>query len=356
MTNKLAAGWAAASGTVALIWAVTGRGFPFGPNDAGREGSPLRDLDPAAGAPIFAATLLLAAGALLIMRGWDAPRGPARAVLLGYVWLVAAALLIVVPDVRFLAIAGYLPILIIGYPFGFRPLDDADVFTWTVANQAIAVVGGLLLARAALRWQFRTAGACESCGRGDRDRAWTTPRAAARWGRWATFVAAAVPLLYSVTRLAWAVGIPLGVPASFLAEARATGLAWAAAGLGGFALVGAILTLGLTQRWGEVFPRWMIGLAGKRVPIRLATVPATLVAIFVMSAFVGFASDPARLAEATDVGSLTTLPIVVWPLWSLALGAATLAYHLRRRPICAACGRGESPTGVVREAKREHIG
>jgi hypothetical protein len=351
MTNtasKLAAGWAAAYGTLALIWTATGRGFPFGPGDPGRSGSPLRNLDPAIGAPVLAATLLLTAVALLVMRGWDAPRGPARAALLGYLWLVVVALLIVVPDVRLLTLAGYLPILLVGEPFGLITVDYAEVFTWTLANQVVAVLGGLLLARAVLRWQFRTAGACERCGRDDRDRGWTTRRAAARWGRWATFVAAAVPLLYATPRLAWAAGIPLGIPSSFLAEMQRTGMVWAGAGLGGFALAGAILTLGLTQRWGEVFPRWMIGLSGKRVPIRLATVPATLVAIFVMSAFVGFAADLGRLTDVAGEPSLATLPIVTWPLWSVALAAATLAYHLRRRPMCPACGRGESLAGVVR--------
>lgn len=38
--------------------------------------------------------------------------------------------------------------------------------------------------------------------------------------------------------------------------------------------------------------------------------------------------------------SLATLPMAVRPLWSVALGAATLAYHLRRRGACPDCGRG----------------
>jgi hypothetical protein len=56
--TKLAAGWAAIYGTLALIWTAIGRGFPFGPGDPGRDGSPLRDLDPAVGAPLFAVTAL----------------------------------------------------------------------------------------------------------------------------------------------------------------------------------------------------------------------------------------------------------------------------------------------------------
>ena len=45
-----------------------------------------------------------------------------------------------------------------------------------------------------------------------------------------------------------------------------------------------LLTLGLVQRWGEVFPRWIPFLAGKRVPPALAIVPASLVSILVTTA------------------------------------------------------------------------
>jgi hypothetical protein len=273
----------------------------------------------------------------LIMSGPAALPRPARVALLGYAWAVTAALLMLAPDTRTLTIAGYLPILFIGAPFGYPPVDYGEVFTWTLANQAIAVAGGLLLARATLRWQFRMRGDCVACGRGDAAPAWTHPAAAARWGRWATWVAAAIPAAYAVIRLAWAVHIPLGISREFLAEMHESGLVWAGAGLGGFALVGVILTLGLVQRWGEVFPRWMVGLAGHRVPVRLATVPASLVAVFVLAASVGYLSDGGFLADGAN---LATLPMVTWPLWAVALGAATLAYHLRRRGGCRHCGRG----------------
>jgi hypothetical protein len=354
LTQKVAAGWAAAYGTLALGWTFTGRGFPFGEAvDVGARSSPMRFLSPQVGAPVFAVVLLLTAVVALVMTGWDAPRGPARTALLGYGWLVAGLLLLVVPDARLLTLLGYTPILIIGAPFGWPPVNYAEVFTWTLANQAISVAGGLLLAAATLRWQFRTAGACVSCGRAEPQAHWTTPAAAARWGRWAVYVATAVPAVYALTRLAWAAGIPLGVPARFLAEARANGMVWAGLGLGGFALAGAVLTLGLTQRWGEVFPRWMIGLAGRRVPIRLATVPATLVAIFVTSAWIGFFTTHGFFTAFTGEPSAATLPMALWPLWGAALGAATLAYHLRRRAACGACGRGAPDRGLVRAPETE---
>jgi hypothetical protein len=161
------------------------------------------------------------------------------------------------------------------------------------------------------------------------------------------YVAAAVPAVYALTRLAWAAGIPIGIPAHFLAEMRASGLIWAGLGLGGFALAGAVLTLGLTQRWGEVFPRWMIGLAGRRVPITLATVPATLVALFVTSAWIGFFTTHGFFTAFTGEPSAATLPMALWPLWGAGLGAASLAYYLRRRAACAACGRGAPDQGLV---------
>jgi hypothetical protein len=35
----------------------------------------------------------------------------------------------------------------------------------------------------------------------------------------------------------------------------------------------------------------------------------------------------------------TVGPEMLWPLWGFALGAATYAYYLRRRPACRLCDR-----------------
>ncbi|TDO31243.1 response regulator receiver domain-containing protein [Paractinoplanes brasiliensis] len=185
-----------------------------------------------------------------------------------------------------------------------------------------------MVARAALRGRFAVTGT--------RRARWTSPESAATWGRRATYVAAAIPVLYALTRFAWALGIPLGLPAEAVDDLHDTGAAWAGVGLATFAVVGAILTLGLVQRWGEVFPRWVPALAGRKVPIRLATVPATLVAIFVMSASVGFLTDPIFWDKLTT-DTAAVAPMLTWPVWSVALAAATLAYHLRRSPTS---GRG----------------
>ncbi|MEW2430260.1 hypothetical protein AB0877_19830 [Micromonospora sp. NPDC047644] len=337
----LAAGWLGLWGVLALLSTLTGTGYPFGPNDPnGGDVSLLRLVPVEVATPLFAGVLLTAAVAALAMsRPAARSPGPLRALLAGYGWAVAFALVLVVPDVRVLIVLGYLPILLVGAPFGWPPIDYSDVFNWALFARFAALAGGLLLVGAVLAWQRRTAGACVGCGRAATGQRWTTPAAATRWGRWAAGIAAVIPLTYAVTRFAWAAGIPLGISREFLTEMQDTGLVWAGLGLGAFATVGAILTLGLVQRWGERFPRWMLGLAGHRVPVKLAVVPATLVAISVTAASLGLLSNP-EFWRLTGGFSMTGAPMLLWPLWGVALGVATYAYHLRRRGACRRCDRG----------------
>jgi hypothetical protein len=126
--------------------------------------------------------------------------------------------------------------------------------------------------------------------------------------------------------------IPLLVDDEFIDELHADGAAWAGAWLATFAVIGAILTLGLVQRWGERFPRWMLGLAGRPVPIRLAVIPASIVSVLVTSAGLGLGSHLSlSLSSETLSGFWVHLPQLLWPVWGVALGAATLGYYLRRR-------------------------
>ncbi|SCG40572.1 hypothetical protein [Micromonospora inositola] len=340
LAPPLAAAWLGGWGALALVATLTGTGYPFGANDPHGGGvNLLRFVPVAVGAPLFAGLLLAGAVAALVMTGAGTVRGLPRALPLGYGWALAFALAVVVPDARVLIVLGYAPMLILGAPFGWPPVDYADIFTWALFARCAALVGGILLAGALLAGQRRTTGACLACGRGDDPRGWTTAASATRWGRWAAGVAAVIPVTYAAVRFAWAAGIPLGISRDFLAEMQETGLVWAGAGLGAFATVGAVLTLGLVRPWGERFPRWMIGLAGRRVPIGLAVVPAGLVAVSVTAASLGLVSNPRFWAMAGGL-SLTTLPMLFWPLWGVALGAAALAYHLRRRGVCRRCGRG----------------
>ena len=74
----------------------------------------------------------------------------------------------------------------------------------------------------------------------------------------------------------------------------------------------------------------MVGLRGKRVPIRLATIPAGLVALFVMSASVSLFTGEGSEQLFTGEDLMARLPMMLWPLWAVALGVAAYGYHLRR--------------------------
>jgi hypothetical protein len=333
-----AAAWSLLYAMAGLWWTLDGRWYPFGENDPDAFGSVLAGVDAAAGGPAVAALGLLgAAVALATVRPWG--RRLPRLPLLGFAWAAAAVLLLLIPDARVLMLLGYLPALV--GRFGFDSLD------WPVYHQLLSIGGGVLWAATALAHQRRTRRACLACGRAADGTGAAAAGRGPRWGTWATWVAVAAPLPYAATRLAWAFGVPLGVGDEFMAlyqadyVAKGVGL-WRFT-LGGMALGGAILTMGLVQRWGEVFPRWIPFLAGRRVPPALAIVPATLVALAVTVASISIWRGAAAQGIDLELGPQTWGlggPMLTWLPWGVALGAATYAYHLRRRGPCGGCGRG----------------
>jgi hypothetical protein len=110
---------------------------------------------------------------------------------------------------------------------------------------------------------------------------------------------------------------------------------WAGLGLALSAAAGAWLTCGLVRPWGEVFPRWLPGLRGRRVPIKLAVVPGLLVAVMVAVAakdmFQSLGEDGATGIATAIRWPLVTLPALLWPLWAFALAVASVNYGIRRR-------------------------
>jgi len=274
--------------------------------------------------------------------GRGASRAARTATIAAAVLVLAGAAVLV--DATILAGLGYLPAMLIASTFNAEARGALGHYVEPgFLFQSAVLAGAVLLAVVTVRFARRTVDACERCGRRlhGTDPRWTTPASAARWGRVAALVAAAVPAVYAVTRLSWALGIPLGFPRELVEQFRGIDLI-GPVGLGSFALLGAVLTLGLFQKWGEVFPRWMLGLAGRRVPVGLAVVPATIVAVAVMPAGIaligaGFGDGWLAINAETWGG---TVPALLWPLWSVALGAATYAYWLRRRGRCDVCGQG----------------
>lgn len=328
-----AGAWSLAYGGLGLYWAFGGGGFPFGPNDAdaGDMSSLLAGLEAGIGGPAIAGLGVVGALVAFAMASPKRRRIPPSG-LLAFAWSACALLLLVVPDIRTLQN--------LAYAFLLR----FDRFDWPVINQYLCIGGGVLWGGAAVVYGRRITGACLACGRTDGG-GWMTADAAARWGRWATWIAALAPLPYGIVRLAWVCGIPLGVSQEFVddlnRDAAEKGFQYLKYLFGSESIVGGLLTLGLVQRWGEVFPRWVPVLAGRRVPIRLAVVPASLVAI--LATVAGRVVIGEMIADGgfdlTDWG--LDAPALLIPIWGIALGTATLAYYLRRRGPCTACGRGE---------------
>ena len=350
-----AAGWSVAYGVLGVFWAVGGGGFPFGiDHDPDARWTSL--LEAATPGPV--GTLLgilgLASGAAaaVIASGTGAGRRVGsrlgRRVLVGYGWVLAATLTVVLPDYRPLLAVVRAPVLLIGAPFGWPvQVSVTDFFSfylpWPVVNQLVLMLGGVLWAGTALQAQRREREACGRCGRGRVPTPWSEPSAAARWGRYAVVVAVAIPVFYAATRWSWALGIPVGISVDELrTEAEESPGIWlAGAAIATMAVVGAFLTVGLVRPWGVVYPRWLPSLGGRHVRPRTAIVPSVLVSVLVTSAGLMYLRwwVLGRIELTSQTWGLF-VPELLWPLWGVALGAAAFAYHLRRRSTCRECGRG----------------
>ncbi len=101
--------------------------------------------------------------------------------------------------------------------------------------------------------------------------------------------------------------------------------------------------------------RWMIGLTGRRVPIALAVVPASLVSVLLVVGGIVIwsglnqmvaraASVPGAAGDTGIIGQIIFVlgPTLLFPVWGVALAVATLGYYYRRRGPCGVCGRGAS--------------
>ncbi|GAA1216571.1 hypothetical protein GCM10009665_03050 [Kitasatospora nipponensis] len=105
----------------------------------------------------------------------------------------------------------------------------------------------------------------------------------------------------------------------------------------------AYLAVGLVADWGEVWPRWIPRLGGRRVPVPAAVVPAalgaTVLTLFTWYTFLMFALgrmiNGARGSFLHLDGWQTVAFVAAYgPLlaWGPLLGLLTVHYHRRRRP------------------------
>jgi hypothetical protein len=336
--------WSLVYAALGLYWAVSGRGFPYAP-------APVDSLmRPIAGrfGPVVAWIIVIAeglpacaVGTLMLQK-----RSRLRLLLISAGALLAGVLFLLMTDITLLTLLGYTPYAVValltGAKFGQAFLEDLT--QWKVVHQLLCLIGGFLWLAATLSYARRSRDACLYCGRRDGLEGWNSPEHAARWGRTAVYVAMLVPVIYAVTRYAWALGIPLGMSEKYLRLGQANGIWKSGLFLATFGLVGAALMLGLVQHWGEIFPRWMMGLAGRRVPIALAVVPASIVSVLLMVGGISIWSSYAQMAgqaaaSGQDMG-IVVGPTLLFPVWAVLLAVATLGYYYRRRGPCGICGRG----------------
>ncbi len=349
-----AVAWSLVYGALGIYWVMGGSGFPYAPipgSDVmgaivGRFGAGF------AWAVVIAAGLPAAAVGTAMLRQQTGERGVRvfRFFFIAVGGLLTVVLLFLMNDVNLLAMLGYTPYGIYALMTGseFGPAYLSALFQWSLAHQVLCIVGGFFWLGATVSYARRSGDACLYCGRRDEPEGWTSPNSAARWGRIAAYVAIAVPVLYAINRYAFALGIPLGISQAYLRFGQERGMWTIGAFMATFGLVGAVLTLGLLQRWGEVFPRWMVGLAGRRVPIALAVVPAGVVSVLLVVGGIAMWSGYAQMVAQSLTGStesidiIAELPTTLFPFWGVALAVAALGYYYRRRGVCATCGRGAS--------------
>lgn len=324
--------WSVMYGGMHLYWLLVGNGYPFKyDSNMGLFSPMISHLPIQVGGIIFVVLCLL--GVLIGMamhQTWG--RSVPRWLVLAYAWGMAIALFLLVTNAHL--------IMMIAYMFLLK-----FAFTWLIFNQIICIIGALLWGFAAIAYQRKTRNACEACGRTEERK----PFLLVRWGRWMTYIAVLAPLPYALTRFAWALDIPLGVSAKFLDDFVKINPSshiteWV---FGSLCVGGGILTLGLIQKWGEVFPKWFPFIGGKRVPVLFAVIPALCIAIavtaagfiftfaFIASIFVPLPNDNLISGQAWG----TIGPMLFWIPWGMALGLATIAYYYRRRGRCDHCGR-----------------
>lgn len=175
-----------------------------------------------------------------------------------------------------------------------------------------------------------------------------------------TVVAALGPVPYALARLTWLTPWPQFSPvaAALTPETRLWGLL-----LGGAALLGSVLTVGLIRPWGERFPRWMPGLAGREVPVAVAAVPGGVVAtVLCVSAIPMIALSFASSADGlglTDWWS-RLLMVLVLPLWlwgpMLALAVWGYVEHRTRSREAQAAPVERTQRTSVRGSTRRSFG
>ncbi|WP_052665061.1 hypothetical protein [Nitriliruptor alkaliphilus] len=351
--------WSIATAVTAISWALDLLPHPFGDADQIAIGAVFNTSDPLIGTAFTLVVALAGVACALVMRRtWHGPAAVVPSAPLLAAWGIVAALTLVLLHGSLLAFLGYTVVLpfLAWFEPALLPAFVAAVTRPDTIFQLTATLGAVLWGNAALRYRRAERAACVTCGRTPgwsvTDEARTRSRAL-RTGQVASWVAAGGLLIYPAMRIPWLFGIRIGVDAETWAQLQEEGVeAGIALGLAG--LVGAVLIAGLVRDWGVHVPRWMLGLAGRRVPIAAAVAPAIVVTIgFValgrgtlMGALTGaLGGRGGGVASGADVGMHVVAFGALLPA-GVALAVAAAAYAVRRRAECRVCGQGTVDVAV----------
>ena len=313
---RVALVWALSYGLIRAYWQLDGS--PAGLSPIGTD---LVVFTGWWGVALCAASALLAAAMLRPARPWAIP------LLIGAtglgVALVASSAMLVLD-----LIGGVFPGMgLARYPLG-------------ATSRVACAAAGVLLVLAARSFHHRSG---IELPLGDRFRELTAPLdRTPRWAFWAAYVSMAACL----TRIA--AQVVVGLDESPLSG----GFAFESC----FVLAGTLLPLALVHSWGLVWPRWVIGLAGRRVPRRLVLLPAVAVSAMIVVYFgvmlVQMVAERLQGRNPFPPDARMDLPetffwvaVPAYFVWGATLAVAALSYHRRTR---SPEGSGSLPGGMVR--------
>jgi len=228
-----------------------------------------------------------------------------------------------------LALVGAAAMIVLDAIGGLFPGLGVELFPLGAASRTTCISAGLLLALAT-RSMHRRSGV-ELPG-GDRARALTARLERTPW--WA-YWAAYVSMTGCLTRVA--AQTVVGVDESPLSSGP-VGVMFELC----FVLAGTLLPLALVHRWGRIWPRWVVGFAGRRVPRWLVLGPAIGVAAAIVVYFGVLLGQmvaerlqgrnpfpPDARMDLPEAFFWVAVPAYV--VWGAALSVAALAYHRTTR-------------------------
>lgn len=158
-----------------------------------------------------------------------------------------------------------------------------------------------------------------------------------RWAlvaAWVAVVGGLLPVVWRLHMLAWGAGWSLAD------EFRSGGLLAYVWALIAVETLAALLPLGLVQRWGEVWPRWVPWVGGRRIPPRFVIVVASLgaaavtliigvTAVQLVAATLQGTSNPILQVQAGWLRAFMLAHYVPWVLWPLGLWVAIVGFARR---------------------------